>query len=273
MSGLYSTRDAAELFGVGEAKLRYWAQTGFVGPTVRQKGRFFYTFQDLVAVKVAIALVDGGIPTLRVRKQLDALKQRLPEVQRPLAELRVVSDGEELVVVEDGTLYQPASGQLVMSFAVRSISDQLAAVKPLRADTDNDTAYGSFVAGLQALDSGDPGRAETCFRRALALDGALAAAWTNLGNLVEARGERGAAREAYEKALALDPEQPEARYNLANLLYDLGELELALAEYRRVAQMAPELADAHHNLGVALLAVGAPVQARAAFARYEELTR
>jgi tetratricopeptide (TPR) repeat protein len=266
--GLHSVRDAAELFGVPEARLRYWAQTGFVGPTVRQRGRFYYTFQDLVALKVAIALVDGGVPLQRVRRNLDALRERLPQVERPLAELRVLSDGEELVVVEDGTAWQPASGQLVLSFAVRSIAG---GVRPLRADTESDTAYGAFLSGLAALDAGDPGRAEAGFRRAVALDAALAAAWTNLGNLLEARGERGAAREAYEKALALDPEQPEARYDLANLLLDAGDVDLALAEYRRVVQAAPGFADAQYNLGVALLAVGAETQARAAFSRYLEL--
>jgi tetratricopeptide (TPR) repeat protein len=268
---LHGIREAAELFGVPEARLRYWAQTGFVGPTVRQGGRFYYTFQDLVALKTAITLVDGGLPLQRVRRHLDALRERLPEVQRPLAELRVLSDGDELVVVEDGTAWQPASGQLVLSFAVRSIAERLSSTAPRRQGTHSDTAYGLFTAGLAALDAGDSGRAETAFRRALALDAALAAAWTNLGNLLDGRGERGAAREAYEKALALEPEQPEARYNLANLLFDVGEIDLALAEYRRVVQAAPDFADAHYNLGLALLAVGARTQARAALERYLEL--
>jgi len=38
---VYSTKDVAELFGLTEAKLRYWAQTGFVGPSVRKKGHDF----------------------------------------------------------------------------------------------------------------------------------------------------------------------------------------------------------------------------------------
>jgi tetratricopeptide (TPR) repeat protein len=275
---MYSIRDAAELFEVPEARLRYWAQTGFVGPSVRHKGRFYYDFADLIALKVAISLTDRGVPLARVRKNLVALRDRLPEVARPFAELRVCSDGEELVVVEDGAAWQPETGQLVMSFAVRQLSERVlldrappTPLAPRRKDTDHDNAYACFTAALAAQDAGDAAGAEGLYRRALSLDGALAAAWTNLGNLLAARGERGGAREAYDKALALDPDQPEARYDLANLLAEVGEHDLAIAEYRRVAHTAPDFADTHFNLAVTLLAVGAAAQARRHLERYLEL--
>jgi tetratricopeptide (TPR) repeat protein len=276
--GLWSVQEAAELFGLAEARLRYWAQTGFVGPSVRQKGRFYYSFQDLISLKTAVALVDRGVSMQRVRKNLDALRRRLPEIDRPLAQLRICSDGDELVVVGEDAAFEPASGQLVMSFAVKQLHDRLAEIAPLPSapvprsappanDPVAETAYGCFQAGLEALDAGDDLRAEKLFRRALALDAALAAAWTNIGNLLERRGEPGAARGAYEQALAVDPEQPEARYDLANLLADAGELELAIAEYRR----AGGLADAHYNLGLVLLAAGRVEEARAELLRYLEL--
>jgi tetratricopeptide (TPR) repeat protein len=271
VSGLYSIPDAAQIFGLGEARLRYWAQTGFVGPSVRQRGRFYYSFQDLIALKTAIGLVDRGVSMQRVRRNLEALRRRLPEIDRPLAQLRICSDGDELVVVADDAAFQPASGQLVMSFAVRQLAGLLERRPPPAAPADEptpETAYACFEAGV---DEADDARAERLFERALALDPALAAAWTNLGNIHERRGERGAARSAYEKALALDPEQPEARYNLANLLADLGAVDLALAEYRRVCAAAPGFADAHFNLALALLRVGAITQARAHLARYLEL--
>jgi tetratricopeptide (TPR) repeat protein len=275
--GLYSLREAAELFNLGEARLRYWAQTGFVGPSVRQRGRFFYTFQDLISLKTAVTLVDRGISTQRVRRNLEALRRRLPAVDRPLAQLRICSDGDELIVVADDGAYQPASGQLVMSFAVLELSERLAAahkVSPIGVPANDavpETAYACFSAGVQAIDAADDARADRLFQRALALDPALAAAWTNLGNIHERRGETGAAQKDYERALALDPDQPEARFNLANLLADVGAVELALAEYRRVAAQAPDFADVHFNLALALLRVGAGAQARSHLGRYLEL--
>jgi len=271
VNALTATREAADLVGLPESRLRYWAQTGFLGPSVRQKGRFYYTFGDLVALKVARTLLDGGVSLARVRANLEALRRRLPDLERPLAQLRICSDGEELVVIDDETAWQPASGQLVMSFAVRQLREELGQLRHLRPDTEPDGAYACFAAGLAALDAGDDARAEAQLRRALDLDAALAAAWTNLGVVLERRGDRTGARAAFERALTLDPDQPEARFDLANLLADAGEIELALAEYRRVAAAAPELVDVHYNLALALLSLGAAAQAGAHLRRYLEL--
>src|SRR5262249_5814958 len=274
--GLWSFVDASQIFGLAEARLRYWAQTGFVGPSVRQKGRLYYNFQDLLSLKTAVALLDAGISVQRVRKNLDALRRRLPEIDRPLAQLRVCSDGDELVVLADDAAFEPASGQLVLSFAVRQLADRVAELAPLPTapvtvsppanDPVAETAWGCFQAGVAALDAGDDGAAEHLFRRALALDGALAAAWTNVGHVLERRSERAAAREAYDRALALDPDQPEARTNLANLLAAAGDLDLAIAEYRRALPNP----DATYNLGLALLRAGDDAEGLAMLRRYVE---
>ena len=50
MTELYSIKDVSRIFALQESRLRYWMQTGFVGPTVRKGGRFYYTFTDLVGV-------------------------------------------------------------------------------------------------------------------------------------------------------------------------------------------------------------------------------
>ena len=75
MIELYSIRDASRILALPEARLRYWMQTGFVGPTVRKGGRFYYTFTDLVATKSAKDLLDGGMSMQKIRKHVDALRR------------------------------------------------------------------------------------------------------------------------------------------------------------------------------------------------------
>ena len=75
MIELYSIRDVARILGVQESRLRYWMQTGFVGPTVRKGGRFYYTFCDLLAVKAAKDLLDTGMPLQRVRKNVAEVRE------------------------------------------------------------------------------------------------------------------------------------------------------------------------------------------------------
>jgi tetratricopeptide (TPR) repeat protein len=288
MIELYSIRDVSRILAVQESRLRYWMQTGFVGPTVRKGGRFYYTFPDLVAVKAAKDLLETGMPLQRVRKNVDALKHALPGDTHPTTKLRVCCDGETIVALADDVAFQPIGGQVVMAFSLPSFGDHVVATlamprapaptaipapvedEPTEANGGS-TAYRNFVEACAAEDRGDADTAEHLFRLAIELEPRMAAALTNLGNLVYRQGELHEARGLYERALDHDPAQPEARYNLANLLEDLGETELAIAELRRVCAAAPEFADAHYNLGIMLAQVGGTTQARQCLERYLEL--
>ena len=288
MIELYSIRDVARILAVQESRLRYWTQTGFVGPTVRKGGRFYYTFRDLVSVKAAKDLLAADIPLQQARKAVEALRKQLPEDTHPASRLRVCSDGETIVAIADDRAWEPINGQVVMAFNLPSfgehITDVLAMprVEPqegapvaIEGETteanSGTTAYKTFVEACAAEDAGDSKLAEHMFRQALELEPNMAAALTNLGNLVYRQGELEEARSLYERALEHDPMQPEARYNLANLLEDLGEMELAVAELRRVCAAAPEVADAHYNLGIMLAQIGGTAQAKQHLERYLEL--
>jgi len=297
MIELYSIRDVARILAVQESRLRYWTQTGFVGPTVRKGGRFYYTFCDLLAVKAAKDLVATGMPLQKVRKNVDALKKALPDDTHPTTRLRVCCDGETIVALKDDVAFQPIGGQIVMAFNVPSFGEHVSQVLSMprvdpnvvaQVSDDSDgapgeiidnpteansgtTAYRHFVEACAAEDRGEADTAEHLFRQAIDLEPNMAAALTNLGNLVYRQGELEEARKLYDRALEHDPSQPEARYNLANLLEDLGETELAIAELRKVCAAAPEFADAHYNLGIMLALVGGTSQAKQHLERYLEL--
>jgi tetratricopeptide (TPR) repeat protein len=286
MIELYSIRDVARILAVQESRLRYWMQTGFVGPTVRKGGRFYYTFCDLVAVKAAKDLLAADQPLQKARKAVEALKKALPHDTHPHSRLRVCSDGNTIVALADDVAFEPVGGQVVMAFTVPSFGEHIAEVLAMpRVDpsapqevTDSPTeanggttAYRHFVEGCAAMDRGDSETAEHLFRQAIDLEPNMAAALTNLGNLVYRQGETDEARRLYERALEHDPSQAEARYNLANLLDDVGETDLAIAELRKVCAAAPDFADAHYNLGLMLAQVGGSAQAKQYLERYLEL--
>jgi tetratricopeptide (TPR) repeat protein len=276
----------AKILDLGESKLRYWSQVGFVGPSVRSGGRQLFSFQDLISVKAAKELVDRGFSVTEIRRALDRVRASLPHVDRPLDRIRLAFDGESLVVVDDGNAFE-VTGQKVFDFGLGDLASQ-ASIMPMgggggggaiggesagvRTGPQPQTSYDWFKEGMRLdLDPARQGEAEACYRKALALDPGLAAAHTNLGHLAYRRGDTLAARAAFEAALTVDPEQPEARFNLANLILESGDLELAVAELRRVLQTAPDFADAHYNLAVALERLGGRAQARAHLERYVRL--
>lgn len=281
---LYSIRDCARVFGLAESRLRYWIQTGFLRPSVRQRGRFYYTFADLIAIKAAVELMDAGIATEPIRKALIALRRQLPAEIGPGARLRVCSDGESLALIdEDGPGYR-GDGQLVMAFPVASLVGQLEdKLPPAGEDATPQTidssvtephtmpsAYQAFLDGCKAEDTCKWTVAEMCYRQALELEPSLAAAHTNLGNLLHRRGDIDQARACYKRALELEPDQAEARFNLANLLDECGDTEMAVAELRHLCSRNPEFADAHYNLGLMLWRLGGVAQARNHLGRYLE---
>jgi tetratricopeptide (TPR) repeat protein len=286
MIELYSIRDVARILALQESRLRYWMQTGFVGPTVRKGGRFYYTFCDLVAVKAAKDLLAADIPLQKARKAVGALRKALPGDTHPTSRLRVCSDGDTIVALADDVAFEPIGGQVVMAFNLPSFGEHIAEVlamprvdpaapvpvedNPTEANSGT-TAYRHFVEACAAEDRGDSELAEHLFRQAIDLEPNMAAALTNLGNLLYRQGEVAEARSLYERALEHDPAQPEARYNLANLLEDIGDLEGAVTELRKVCALAPQFADAHYNLGLMLAQLGGTAQARQHLERYLEL--
>jgi tetratricopeptide (TPR) repeat protein len=275
----YTFAGAAKILDVGESKLRYWAQVGFVGPSARRGGKPVFTFQDLVSVKAAKELVDRGFKAAEIRKALERVRASLPHVDRPLDRIRVAFDGDRLVVVDDGSAYE-TSGQKVFDFGLadlRSSADSVSGGRPKTPAPEvtelaaKRTAYDWFAEGTLREAGGAPdadAQAEGCYQKALALDAGLAAAHTNLGSIAHRRGDADEARAAFERALAIDPDQVEARFNLANLILEGGDLELAVAEFRRVLQVAPDFGDAHYNLAVALERLGGRAQARAHLEKY-----
>ena len=278
----YGFGAAARILGVAESKLRYWSQSGFVGPSLRQGGRQVYSFQDLVSVRAAKELVDRGFQPAAIRKALEQVRSKLPSVDRPLDKLRVAWDGNVLALVEDGVTFE-VSGQRRFDFGLSDLAERAAEVLALAGvtsaqDAPDDQsaapqgAYDWFSSGLaKEAAPNDAAAAEVCYRKALESDPGLAAAHTNLGGLAFRRGDMSLARIEFEAALSLDPEQPEARYNLAAIFYQQGEIERAAAELRRVVQQSPWFADAHYNLATALERLGGKRQAADHLRRYLDL--
>ncbi|MBJ6726247.1 tetratricopeptide repeat protein [Geomonas sp. Red875] len=102
------------------------------------------------------------------------------------------------------------------------------------------------------MESGDADAAELSFRKAIAINPGLAAAHTNLGLLLEQKGNLAEAEKEYRLSLSLNPEGGRTWLNLGVLL--LGQKRLAEAEeaYRKSIALLPDFPPAWTNLGTLL---------------------
>jgi tetratricopeptide (TPR) repeat protein len=273
LGDLYTTKDAAKLFGLSEGRLRYWERSAFIERTVRVSGKRYYSFQDLISIRAARELLDEGIPLQSVRRSIEALQSSLPRVARPLSALRIVAEGATVVVRDDAGSFEPKTGQLQLDFGVSQLRDDVVRVLR-RSGRKNDftLAYQHYLEGCRLdEDEGTFDQAEQAYRRAIELDPSLANAFTNLGNLLYRRGEAEEAEGFYVRALKIDPEQPEAFYNLGFMLFERGDVRAAVLNFRRALKSDPSFADAHFNLAMALAEQGHEREAREHWETYLKL--
>jgi DNA-binding transcriptional MerR regulator len=109
---LYRVGDVAKIIGISRRQLQYWDETDLVRPVSRTPGGHArYAFEDLVALKTAKRLIDAGVSVQRIRKSIRALRDILPAVERPLAEVVLVATGDVVLAFKDGTAFDAVSGQ------------------------------------------------------------------------------------------------------------------------------------------------------------------
>jgi tetratricopeptide (TPR) repeat protein len=268
----YSLQDAARIFGISAARLRYWERNELVRPSQQSERGPGFGFRDLVCIKTILVLLDHGVPLRRIRRTVELLRDRIPELDEPLRSLRVwLADPDRIVVRHDGALYE-STGQMVIDFPLSpSRPDDVAFLRDARAP-DPARALEWFERGCR-LDGGPDtlAEAEEAYRRAVEADPDFADAHCNLGAVCQQRDRRAQARACYERALACDPAHVEAHLNLAGLFAEEGRAEAALVHYRAALRAEPLRPDAHLAIALAYEKLGLRRRACEHWRRYLQL--
>jgi len=264
LTDLFSRSEIARLLDITPARLRTLDRAGIVSPTARRRGRRAYTFSDLIALRTAQSLLQQHVRLRDVTRAVAALRRSLPKVTRPLQELRIVSDGERVVVRSQDGAFEPLTGQMVLDFEVKTLRDDV--VRVLRPSAGRERARTAYELYLRAsqLDE-EPltmDDAERLYREAIALDPWLAIAYTNLGNIRFRRQDGTRAEDLYKKALEIDARQPEAQYNLGYVMLERGEPDGSIPLFLGAIESDPKFSDAYFNLAMAYEQVGESQKAR-----------
>jgi len=246
----YSVRDVERVLRLSPDTTRNLIRAGFVKPARGTRREFRFSFQDLIVLRTARALIDANIPRQRIHRSLERLRRELPD-SMPLSGLSISAVGDRVVVRDGESRRQVDSGQYLLGLDLTLQDGVLQVVEhrhePPAAAPAAALAQDWFAQAL-ALESRDPEEALRAWQHAVEEDPHDAAAWINWGRLLHEQGRRPQAAEVYARALAAAGRDALLLFNQAVLLEDLGDPAAALAVYQSALEEDPDLADCHYNL-------------------------
>lgn len=128
----FRSKTVSKITGVTQRQLGYWDFTDFIKPSISgargQGSTRLYSFGDLIQIKVASQFLERGLSLQRIRKCLNYLRRHMPDVERPLAQVRLLTDGETIFLLthnQRAMLDTLRQGQFVFSVAIDQIVDEL----------------------------------------------------------------------------------------------------------------------------------------------------
>ncbi len=242
---------------------------GFVVPARGPRNAWRFTFQDLILLRTARALVVADVPQRRIMRSLRALRRELPATM-PLSGLAISAVGDRVVVREGDSHRQAESGQYLLAFEGNPAQGALNVIEQVATEPAAD-AQAWFARGV-TLERDDPAAAADAYRRSIGEDAARVDAHINLGRLLHDAGRHAEAERAYRHGIAAAGDDALLFYNLAVVLEDLERSDEAVEAYEAALRRDPELADGHYNLSLLYETFGRPRDAIRHMARYRALT-
>ena len=268
----YSVRDVERVLRLPPSTIRGLIKAGFVEPSRGARREYRFSFQDLIVLRAARALMDANVSRRKINRALKELREHLPE-ELPLSGLSISAVGDHVVVRDGKAHWQVDDGQYLLGLDVSIEGGVLRVIErtdepePAPAPAPEEDWFGKAV----ELEETNPKAALEAYERAVDADRSDASAWINWGRLLHEQGDRKGAERVYRRAL--EHSEPDAllHFNFGVLLEDLNRIQDALEAYQHAVEQDPQLADGHFNLARLYEALGKQQHAIRHLGQYRRL--
>ncbi len=132
MTNSFNSKMVSKIIGIPLRVIDYWDRTNFIKPSVHEASGYgsmrLYSFTDLIQFRVAKFLRDQGLSLQKIRKSLHFLRKHLPEIEKPLVQLRFLTDGQTIFVLtnKDKKIIDTLKrGQYVLAIAIEELVNEL----------------------------------------------------------------------------------------------------------------------------------------------------
>jgi len=265
----YGVREVAKLLRLPRSTIRALIDAGFVSPARGPRKAWRFSFQDLIVLRTAQALVAAKVPAKRITRSVRELRRHLPDAM-PLSGLSICAVADRVVVKEGARRWQAESGQYLLAFEGDPANGSLSVMERKHA-APKASANDCFDRGID-LEETDPAAALEAYAEALKVDPKLVDAHVNRGWLLHEAGRFDDAERAYRAAIAACGNEPLVLYNLGVLLADMERKKEAIEVYEAALRANPGFADCHYNLALLCEELDMPRDAIRHMAQYRKLT-
>jgi tetratricopeptide (TPR) repeat protein len=265
----YGVREVEKLLRLPRSTIRALIDAGFVSPSRGPRKAWRFSFQDLIVLRTAQALVAAKVPAKRITRSVKELRRHLPQAM-PLSGLSICAVADRVVVKEGTSRWQAESGQYLLAFEGDPANGSLSVIER-KKPAPKVSAQECFDRAVD-LEETDPEAAFAAYAEAIAADPKLVDAHVNRGWLLHEAGRFDEAEQAYRTGISVCPGEPLLLYNLGVLLADLDRKKEALEVYKGALQANPGFADCHYNLALLCEELGMPREAIRHMAQYRRLT-
>lgn len=268
----YGVREVEKLLRLPRSTLRALIQAGFVSPTRGPRRAWLFSFQDLIALRTAQALVAARVSRQRIIRAVRELRRRLPE-SMPLSGLSIGALAGRVIVKEGGQRWQAESGQYLLGFEGDPAGGSFNVIERMAKRAAPRSASSTWLERALAAEETAPDEALEAYRRAIDEEPALLDAHINRACLLHESGRLAEAEGAYREAIEACGSVALLQYNLGVLLEDRGRKSEALRAYEAALKDDPDFADCHYNLALLCQALRKPRDAIRHMAHYRRLMK
>jgi tetratricopeptide (TPR) repeat protein len=267
----YTTQDIERVLRLSRSTIRGLVGAGYVRPQRGPRREHRFSFQDMIVLRAARALIDSKVPRRRIHSALEDLRKHLP-AEVPLSGLNISAVGDRIVVREGGKRFQVEDGQYVLGLDVEVDRGGVLRVIERKPEPPSSDDGEDWFAKALALETTDAVAALAAYERAVADDPENSGAWSNWGRLLHELGRMDDAEQVYQRALKQCPEDAVLLFNLGVLLEDSEKHAPALEAYRAAITSDPDFADCHYNAARLYELSGQRQHAIRHFSHYRRLT-
>ncbi len=273
---LYTPATLSQLLGLSVHDIRRWERMGLIHPVRRVMRLPYFDYAEVVAARRLADLIASGASAQAIATSLSRLQHVVSGIERPLAQLQLLTQGSQVLYRDPKGLVEPATGQRVFTFdELASITEETreepAAAVPFPAVRSEPSSHPPdhwFREGCRLSEEGHLSAAVEAYRLALIGCPHDADYHFHLADTLYRQGNLRGAIERYFVAVEHDHEFLEAWTQLGCTLAESDDLDAARDAFRIALDLHPDFPDAHFHLAHLLERLGDSLAAQQHWRRY-----